>query len=231
MLSIPIDPVSIEPGCSGNPAAAFRALATAAVEYLHRLDLAVASNLVSRFPALMTRVRGTGPGVSLGSLIAAIEQGFPLAWSCPFEGSQNVSGAVLTAAEALGEDRDDGFLFLRFDAGTRDLPLHVHPRSDRFIYAIGGRGFFHAAKDSRHLTAGIRHTAVRDRDVLMFRRGVAHTFSTADHTLTLLSYHRPFIPLDHDDQYTPNDPLMLPRDFLNGAEPKISFDAGWTCLV
>lgn len=36
----------------------------------------------------------------------------------------------------------------------------------------------------------IKHLPVRDRDALMFRRGLVHTFSTVEDPLVLLSYHR-----------------------------------------
>jgi len=64
----------------------------------------------------------------------------------------------------------------------------------------------------------------------MFRRGVVHTFSTAEHSLTLLSYHQPFIELDDPEQYMLTDPPMMPGSFLAGIKPSVVFDAAWTCL-
>ena len=155
----------------------------------------------------------------------------PLQWACPFEGSHNVSGATVSGAELLGPGRTDGFLFLRFAPGTQDLPLHVHPSSDRFIFAIGGRGFFHLAPDPLNAIAPSRvnHMAVRDRDALMFRRGAVHTFSTAaEHELLLLSYHQPFIELDDPDQYAVSADPVTPRQFLPEVTSTISFDPAWS---
>jgi hypothetical protein len=229
MLGLCIPPVRLNARCSRKPEEALRALAFAAQSYLNRLDGIVTDGGAPLRTALVTRVRGTGPGVSFGRLVAAIEAGFPLAWSCPFEGSMNVSGAALPIGPALGEDRDDGFLFLKFAPQTLDLPLHIHPESDRFIFAIGGRGFFHLTDDSLAAVATeVHHMPVRDRDALMFRRGVVHTFSTAEHPLTLLSYHRPFVPLDAPGQYTVSDPPRYPRDFLLSCASEVSFDAAWT---
>ena len=103
---------------------------------------------------------------------------------------------------------------------------HVHPGSDRFTFAIGGHGFFDVSgaplRDvQRH---PIRHTAVRDLDAMMFPRGAVHTFSTAEHPLTLLSYHRPFIELSDPAQYVLTEPPLTPEDFLPGVQSSVSFD-------
>lgn len=215
-----------------NPQSAYRALGDAAAYYLDALDLAVTEGTLPRRIALNTRVRGTGPGVALGEVIEQLLK-LSTAWQCPFEGSNNVAGAELPAAAVLKEERDDGFLLLKFRPGTLDLPLHVHDDSERFIYVIGGRGFFHvselpmeAADDS-----SLRHVPARDRDVIMFRRGTAHTFSTAEHELHLLSYHRPFIPIVSPNQYRTAIPPRCPREFLAAARGRVSFDAGWNSLT
>jgi hypothetical protein len=167
-------------------------------------------------------------------LLAPLVDETVLTWECPFEGSMHVSGAAIRGADVLQDPaRDDGFLVLRFAPGTRDLPLHIHPAPDRFIFAIGGRGFFHVSPAPFHDVHryAICHTAVRDRDALMFRRGAVHTFSTAEHPLTLLSYHRPFVELDDPSQFVLTKPPLAPTDFLCGIQSRVSFDAGWTCLV
>jgi len=230
MRAIAIEPYAIDPHAVPTGAEAFRALAGAAASYLGHLD-AIAET--SSCPAMVTRIRGTGPGVSFGTLISAIEQQFTLDWTCPFEGSPNVAGAPLLANMILGEEQTDGFLFLRFVPGTRDLPLHIHPESDRFIFVIGGRGFFHIANKSLENCApsNVRHVPARDRDAFMFRRGVVHTFSTAEHPLVLLSYHRPFIALDDDSQYAVGSTPLTPAEFLKGYRSSVSFDAAWTGLI
>ena len=111
--------------------------------------------------------------------------------------------------------------------------VHHRPSrsSDRFIYAIGGRGFFHLAPDPLNAIAPSRvgHMPVRDRDALMFGRGGVHTFSTAaEHELLLLSYHQPFIELDDPAQYVVSAVPVTPREFLAGATSSISFDPAWS---
>jgi hypothetical protein len=231
MLSIGIEPIRVDPSAAHSPVEAYLALAGAASFYLDRATVAVAAQEIPSRSALVTRVRGTGPGVSFGSLIEVLRS-LPLEWICPFEGSENVSGAVVSGADLLGVERTDGFLFLRFAPGTQDLPLHIHPSSDRFIFAVGGRGFFHLTADPLDSIEPTRvnHMPVRDRDALMFRRGVVHTFSTAEHELLLLSYHQPYVDLDDPGQYTVSNPPMTPRQFLAGNTSKISFDAGWSIL-
>jgi hypothetical protein len=231
MLSFGIEPVRIDSSAARDPIEAYLALADAASFYLHRLGDAEGTEQFPRRSAFVTRVRGTGPGVSFGSLLSAIRT-LPLQWSCPFEGSHNVSGAEVRGEQLLGADRTDGFLFLRFAPGTQDLPLHIHPSSDRFIFAIGGRGFFHLTADPLDavVPSRVNHIPVRDRDALMFRRGAVHTFSTAEHELLLLSYHQPFVTLDDPAQYAVTRPPITPADFLSEQVSKISFDSAWTLV-
>ncbi len=183
--------------------------------------------------AVIGRVRGTGPGVSFGAMVDAIQESFPTALHSPFEGSHSVAGGVLLPEQAQLDDRDDGFLFLRFDAHSRDLPMHTHEFSDRLIYVLKGRGFFHVTPedspsfDGRH----IRHVPVRSRDVLLFKRGTLHTFSTGPDPLFLLSYHAPFIPLDSPRQYTLPDRIVLPAETADVAESRITCDPAWSRLA
>jgi len=173
MLAIGLEPVQIDPSKASTRQDVFLALAGAAQRYLAEFERLAREGQVPPGAAATTRVRGTGPGVSFGALLSALLDGTTLAWECPFEGSENVSGAAIRGADILQDPaRTDGFLALRFAAGTRDLPLHIHPGSDRFIFAIEGRGFFHVSAAPLHEVHGrpIRHSAVRDRDALMFRR-------------------------------------------------------------
>jgi hypothetical protein len=230
MLGVYFEPHRFDPQCASDPRQALRALASAASRYLERFEDAVRRGDVGPKNALVTRVRGTGPGVSFGSLVSAVQGTFIREWCCPFEGSHNVRGAPLPIGSALDEARDDGFLFLRFAPQTTDLPLHIHPHSDRFIFVIGGRGFFHVAHEPLTALSSDRivHLPARDRDALMFRRGLVHTFSTAEHELVLLSYHRPFVPLDEPGQYTCSEPPLAPSAFLDPRSTRVSFDAAWT---
>lgn len=231
MFALPIEPLALSPFAMHSPAAAFEALAGAARSYLKEMDGCVLAATLPSRTALLTRLRETGPGVSFHDILAALQSN-GLNWVCPFEACSNVSGAVLRGADLLGVSRDDAFLFLRFAPHTRDLPLHVHDDSDRFIVAIAGAGFFHISSDP--LEAGssrrIRHVPVRDRDALMFRRGTMHTFSTEDESLMLLSYHHPYVPLEDERQYRKSSPPEKPADFLRRQRSCVSFDAGWSVL-
>jgi mannose-6-phosphate isomerase-like protein (cupin superfamily) len=231
MLAFGIQPVSLNPRATANPAAAFKALASAAQSYLSQLDCGVAEQSLPQRVALLTRVRGTGPGVSFGHLVEALEPA-ALHWVSPFEGCSSVKGAVLRGADVVDPARNDAFLFLEFAPETRELPLHVHEDSDRFIYAIGGRGFFHVSHDPLEAgrNRGLRHVPVRDRDALMFRRGTVHTFSTGEHPLTLLSYHHPYVPLEDEKQFRVSEQPEKPSEFLRGQRSSVSFDSAWSVL-
>ena len=92
--------------------------------------------------------------------------------------------------------------------------------------------FFHLTADPLNAISpdDVKHMPVRDRDALMFRRGVVHTFSTAEHELLLLSYHQPYVDLNDPGQYTVSNPPMTAGQFLRGNTSKISFDAAWTIV-
>ncbi len=190
---------------------------------------AYTENLRNRSPedgnALIGRVRGTGPGVSFGAYVGALKRELAVEMISPFEGSDNVAGGVLLPQDAGIADRDDGFLFLQFDANCRDLPLHTHDHSERLIYVVEGRGFFHVRDSDSEGTT--RHVPVRSRDVLMFRRGTLHTFSTQAEPLHLLSYHAPFIALDDPRQYSLPDEVVYPAETVCEQDSRVSCDAAW----
>lgn len=171
-------------------------------------------------PALTGRVRGSRPGVSFGEQISVLERDHPIELVFPFEGSEHVGGAAWRANDLQAPQRlrdhpprlssflpppptADGIAKLRWRAGANDLPMHVHPTSDRVIVVLEGRGFFHASPQplERFDGSDVRTIAARSGDVFAFRRGTVHTFSTTDHGMTLISCHLPFLELDDPAQY------------------------------
>ncbi len=90
-------------------------------------------------------------------------------------------------------------MHLRLGAGTEDLPLHVHEYSDRLLVVTSGIGVFHyLANAAREL----RSLVVEPGDVVIFTRGLIHTFTAPLGDLALLSYHAPFFEFDDTRQYT-----------------------------
>jgi len=159
-------------------------------------------------PLTLGRVRGTGPGVSFGSLIAELEAAHPIALEFPFEGSDRVSGGVWECPTSLDDPKIDpkttsAIAKLRWFKHADDLPMHVHEHADRFIVVLEGRGFFHwSDQDAEAFDGSSVHTiAARSRDLFVFRRGLVHTFSTSDHDMTLISVQCPYIPFDDPKQY------------------------------
>lgn len=213
---------------SQHPQSPFEALLDAACSYVADLD----RSRPSENAAFLGRIRGTGPGVSFGALIDAMRHAHPVSLQSPFEGSPSVGGAVLHPRDLLNQTRDDAMLLLRFEAGSIDLPMHAHEHSDRFIYVVSGRGYFHVSDDPvTYLSpAGIRHVPVRARDALLFRRGTVHTFSTDREALLVLSYHGPYVPLDDPKQYTVAQPAICPASLMDPSQSAVSFDAAWNRL-
>lgn len=184
--------------------------------------------------AAISRIRGTGPGVSFGRLVSELERDHPVELKSPFENSKYVAGGVWDGRQILGEYCDAALLKLRFGQGAVNLPLHSHEHSARFIVVLEGRGFFHVSPESidRFTGRDVRNVPVRSRDALLFTRGVVHTFSAPDESLTLLSYHAPYVPLEDDGQYTIPAMKLLPRDLLaRAADSQVACDPVWNVLA
>lgn len=132
------------------------------------------------------------------------ERSRPIQLQSPFEDCETISGGLWTADQVFESHREDGLAKLRFGAGTNDLPAHVHEHSDRCLYVLEGEGNFHASQcDWRSFDGtGIESVPVRAGDVVVFNRGVLHTFSAPRRELVLISYHSPVLAFGNPGQYT-----------------------------
>lgn len=214
--------------CLGT--AALRATAAVGRTGVERMHALIASRTLPPRLALIGRIRGTGPGVSFGLLVRAMEVRYPQALQRPFEGSHNVSGGCIDLAALLHEEREDAFLRLHFRPGCTDLPMHAHEHADRLLFVTSGRGFFHVASESLSDFSGtcIRHIPVRSRDVIVFPRGTIHTFSTTSQSLKLLSYHPTHIPLEDARQFTIPSPLTFPASLVEHDKSQVSCDPAFS---
>ncbi|MCA9262590.1 MAG: cupin domain-containing protein [Planctomycetales bacterium] len=140
---------------------------------------------------------------SLGRRGRPLLQDYELDLESPFEDVASIAGGVWPVAELHRSSADDAILKLRFAAMTKNLPMHSHEHSDRVIIVIEGQGTFHVSPDpiEAYSGAGIRSTPVSEGQVLVFSRGVVHTFETESDPLLLMSYHAPFIPLEDSRQF------------------------------
>lgn len=212
---------------------AFRGLSAMAATALDQFKAELAKRKDDIRGAAVGTVRGTGPGVSFGALVAALERDEPRVMHAPFENTASISGAVWESAGLINSDDRSALLKLRFEKGTDELPLHAHLASDRVIFVLGGRGFFHVSPEPIEAgsTRSVQSIAVRPRDALVFTRGVVHTFSAPTEPLELLSFHEPFIPLDEPDQYTVAEGTDLKELLRKQGPPMIACVPAWTLLV
>lgn len=132
------------------------------------------------------------------------ERSRPIELRSPFEDCETIAGGLRTADQVFSEPREDGLAKLRFAPGTNDLPAHVHEHSDRCLYVLEGEGLFHASPcDWRTFDgSGMESVPVRAGDVVVFNRGVLHTFSAPRRELVLVSYHSPVLAFDDPRQFT-----------------------------
>ncbi len=132
------------------------------------------------------------------------ERSRPIELRSPFEDCPTIAGGLWAANQVFETPREDGLAKLRFAAGTNDLPAHVHEHSDRCLYVLEGEGLFHASPcDWRVFDGtGIESVPVRAGDVVVFNRGVLHTFSAPLRELVLVSYHSPALAFDDPRQFT-----------------------------
>lgn len=148
----------------------------------------------------------------IADLASLIDAEYPITLQAPFEDTPSVAGAVWSGGELFGTERNDGLLKLRFERGALDLPMHIHEQSDRYIVVLRGGGVFHFTDEPlRDFTARrIQCRPVQTGDVLIFSRGLLHTFSAPNTELVLLSYHNPLIPLNDAAQYTLPERRWIP---------------------
>lgn len=141
------------------------------------------------------------------------QRDYPLELQSPFEGTDSVAGAVWLGSHLFGPTCTDALMKLRFDAGSYELPLHVHEHSDRVIIVLQGSGEFHYTTQlvSGFDGADVATIPVEPGMVLIFTRGLLHTFSAPAEPLYLLSYHAPFIPLEDPRQYTLPEVRWVPK--------------------
>jgi len=198
------------------------AMAEQAVERFHRTAKQAGRPGAS---AVLSRLRGTGRGISFTRLVGELERAHPLTLDYPFEGSDRVGGAVWIAREILGNKSTTSVAKLCWDSRAMDLPMHVHDHSDRFIIVLKGRGFFHVTGESAETFTGtsVRSIPARERDVFLFTRGTVHTFSTDAEPMVLLSCQLPFLDFNDPRQY------RLPRLRWTAKERPDSYRAGIAC--
>lgn len=179
--------------------------------------------------ALVSRLRGTGRGVSLSTLLDQLDRDHPLQLVAPFEGSDLVSGAVWMPEQVTGKPSAMSIAKLKWSAGALDLPMHVHEHSDRFIIVRKGRGYFHVSDESVDDFTGtrVRSIPARERDVFMFSRGVVHTFSTDRDAMELVSCQSPFLPFDHPDQYRLPKVRWVAGERRDEYPVTVACDPGW----
>jgi mannose-6-phosphate isomerase-like protein (cupin superfamily) len=136
--------------------------------------------------------------------MAAAERSMRIELRTPFEECDSIAGGLWVGKEVFNGPREDGLAKLRFRAGTTDLPAHVHEHSDRCLFVLEGEGWFHAsACNWRQFDGtGVGSVPVRPGDVVVFNRGVLHTFSAPARELVLISYHSPVLAFDDPRQYT-----------------------------
>lgn len=167
-------------------------------EVVAELTADISCGRMSQCSCVKSNLQAMGPeGARLLEGLPSIRDDYPLEMKSPFENVDSIAGGIWHVSELFADDSQDAILKLRFRAGTQSLPLHRHEFSERVVIVLDGAGEYHVAAGSE-----IRSTAVGVGDVLAFSRGVSHTFKTFQSDLLLLSYHRPFIPLDDPRQYT-----------------------------
>lgn len=198
-------------GQPGGRGGLWRAALARAFEFSRSLHAHVVAELRANRLLTPAFLRGRLPSTDM-----AIQQDFqcdyPMEMQSPFEGVDSIAGATWVGSSLFDADRDDALMKLRFDAGTYELPLHTHEHSDRVIVVIQGSGQFHYTEQRPAVFTGtgVCSISVEPGMVLVFTRGLLHTFSSPDEPLCLLSYHAPFIPLDDTRQYTLPDVRWIP---------------------
>ena len=142
------------------------------------------------------RIEVASPWSTVGIVHSLLHEKHPIRVEAGFEGNPGVEGGAWRPTD----QGDDGLAHLRFSAGTEDLPLHVHEYSDRLLVVTSGIGVFHYLADADSARE-LRSLVVEANDVVIFTRGLIHTFTAPLGDMTLLSYHAPFFEFDDTRQF------------------------------
>lgn len=161
-----------------------------------------------------TFLKGSAEGIGLsGHVIDDLLLNYPIRLESPFENTASIAGGLWSGRALFGSAYEDALAKLAFSAGTLELPMHVHQHSDRFIVAAAGSGRFWWSEEGLDSFGGLRVDSVEVRrgDVLIFTRGLMHTFSAPKESLLLLSFHSPEIAFDDPRQFTLPSTIWTPR--------------------
>jgi len=172
---------------------------------LFDMGVRATKRLAERHPerALHLGHLGTPRMSEFRQLFAELEGEVPIEVRSPFEGSDAIAGGAWLGREHFGAHPDCALAKLCFSAGAVDLPMHSHEYSDRFILVLEGEGRFHHAPGSAQgfTGDGVQSDRVSGGDLVLFRRGLVHTFSSPHRAMTLLSWHLPFFAFDDPRQF------------------------------
>lgn len=179
-------------------------------ETLRRVSAEIAAGCLEA----QTFLKGDAVGVGLSErVVEDLLANYPLSMTSPFEDTASIAGGLWSGRVLFGPDFDDALAKLAFSVGTLDLPMHVHQFSDRFIVVAAGRGRFWWSEERLDSFTGlhVQSVDVQRGDMLVFTRGLLHTFSAPMEKLLLLSFHSPEIPFDDPRQFTLPRTLWTPR--------------------
>ena len=135
------------------------------------------------------------PGVS--GVAPELLRRHPIDMEQGFEGNPGIEGGFWPSVARKG----DALAFLRFANGTVDLPVHVHEFSDRFVLVDEGTGLFHYIPGGENY-GELRSLVVQAGDIVVFTRGLVHTFTAPVADLVLLSYHAPYFEFADPRQFS-----------------------------
>jgi len=161
-----------------------------------------------------TFLKGSVNDVGLSNVVIDdLLANYPIRLESPFENTASIAGGLWSGRALFGAAYEDALAKLDFSAGTLDLPMHVHEHSDRFIVVAEGHARFWWSEESLNSFTGMRVESVEVRrgDVLVFTRGLMHTFSAPQDSLLLLSFHSPEIAFNDPRQFTLPSIIWAPR--------------------
>ena len=159
-------------------------------------------------------LKGSVDDVGLNEhVIDDVLSNYPLQLESPFEDTASIAGGLWSGRALFGPGFEDALAKLVFSAGTLDLPMHVHQYSDRFIIVAAGSGRFWWSEEGLDAFSGrcVESVKVCRGDMLVFTRGLMHTFSAPRENLFLLSFHSPEIAFTDPRQFTVPPTTWTPR--------------------
>ncbi|MCI5065893.1 cupin domain-containing protein [bacterium] len=101
---------------------------------------------------------------------------------------ENITATAWKACDYAGLEGEDAIIRMRFERGSKNLPLHSHDHSDRVLIVTSGNGFGYYQL-GEFSGSEVRRIEVSPGTLIVFPRGTLHTFECTTEDIVPLAFY------------------------------------------